>query len=145
MLSSDYINVTGSCAPRMPLPILISVFAKFPIGLYLRLATVALVCLATGCAELRWQRSGTDAATGKVDLEACRQQGRAQSARLAWPFPGDPTRVIAYDRAGRAMLTPYPYPTWLDTDRSVRESELVGECMRRKGYALAPAEPTARP
>jgi hypothetical protein len=118
----------------------------FPITVNLRLSAIGLLCLAAaGCADLRWQRSGTDAATGEVDLEDCRQQGRAQSARLAWPFPGDPTRVVAYDRAGRAVLTPYPYPTWLDSDRAVRESELVGECMRRKGYALTPVEQTARP
>jgi hypothetical protein len=119
--------------------------ATFPITVNLRLLAVALLCLAAGCADLRWQRRGTDAATREVDLEECRQQARAQSARLAWPFPGDPTRVVAYDRAGRAVLTPYPYPTWLDTDRAVRESELVGECMRRKGYALTPAEQTERP
>ena len=106
----------------------------------LRLPAVAFLLLAAGCADLHWQRSGADATMGKADLEECRQQGRAQSARLAWPFPGDPTRMVAFDRAGRAVLTPYPFPTWLDTDRLVRESGLVGECMRRKGYTLSTTE-----
>jgi len=54
-------------------------------------------------------------------------------------------RLVAADRAGRPVITPYPYPTWRDTDRLVLESELVGACMRKRGYSLAPAETSARP
>ncbi len=113
--------------------------------MYLRLCAVAFLCATAACADLHWQRGGADAATRDADLEGCRQQGRAQSARLAWPYPGDRTRMAAFDRAGRAVLTPYPFPTWLDTDRSVLEVELIGDCMRRKGYALAPQEQSTRP
>ena len=114
-------------------------------SVYLRLSAVAVLCAAAACADLRWHRGGADAATRDADLEDCRRQGRAQSARLAWPFPGNPTRMAGFDRSGRAVLTPYPFPTWLDTDQAVLGFELVGDCMRRKGYALAPAEQITQP
>lgn len=115
------------------------------IGVYLRLSAVAVLCLSAGCAELRWHRSGSDAAALELDLKDCHQLARTGSAHLAWPFPNGTTRLVATDRAGRAVLTPYPYATWLDTDRSVLEFELVGACMRNKGYALARAEKRRRP
>lgn len=115
--------------------------------MYLRWSTVAvaLLCLAAGCAELRWHRSGSDFTTLELDLSECRRLARADAAGLAWPFPGNTVRLVAADRAGRPVITPYPYPTWLDTDRLVLESELVGACMRKRGYSLAPAETSARP
>jgi hypothetical protein len=131
--------------PDRLLPIPTTLIAGFPIGRYLRLSALALLCVTAACAEMRWQRSGADEATRDADLEVCRQQARAQSARLAWPFPGDRSRMAAFDRAGRPVTTPYPFPTWLDTDRSVLEFELIGDCMRSKGYALTPAEQNVQP
>ena len=113
------------------------------LGAYLRLSAVALFALGMGCAEPSWRRAGADAATVGHDLGECRQHARAYSARFAWPFPDSRTRLVATDRAGRPVVTPYPYRTWLDNDRSVLESELIGDCMRDKGYVLAPAEAQA--
>ncbi len=75
----------------------------------------------------------------------CRQLARAGAARLAWPFPDNRTRRVSVDRFGRGVVTPYPYPTALDADRMVLQSERISACMRAKGYVLAPAETRARP
>jgi len=114
------------------------------LGTCLRVSAVALLGLSTGCAEPGWQRAGTDAATVGRDLEDCRRHARAYSARFAWPFPGSGTRLVTTDRAGRPLITPYPYRTWLENDRSVLESELIGNCMRDNGFMLAPAKARAR-
>ena len=53
--------------------------------------------------------------------------------------------MVAIDRAGRTIWTPYPYPTWIDTDHSMLEFDLISECMRGKGYALAPVEQSTTP
>lgn len=110
--------------------------------MYLRwsAAAFALLSLMSACADLRWHRTDSDAATLERDLTECRRVARADTAHLAWPFPDGPTRVVSVDRAGRAVTTPYPYPTALDTDRWVLQFERIGACMREKGYALVPAE-----
>lgn len=111
---------------------------------YLHVAAAAVLGLSAGCAELSWHRAGTDTAALEHDLRDCRQRARAYSAHFAWPFPNSGTRLVATDRAGRPVITPYPYRTWLENDRSVLESELIGDCMRDKGYVLAPASGRAR-
>ena len=108
------------------------------------LAAAAVLALSTGCAEMSWHRAGADAAAIENDLRDCRDHARAYSARFAWPFPDSGGRLVATDRAGRPVVSPYPYRTWLENDRSVLESELIGECMRNKGYVLAPASAHAR-
>jgi len=109
------------------------------------LVAAAVLGLSAGCTELSWHRAGADAAAIKGDLQHCRQHARAYSARFAWPFPDSGARLVATDRTGHLVVTPYPYRTGLENDRSVLESELVGECMRKKGYVLAPASTRARP
>ena len=109
------------------------------LGTFLHLSAAAALGLSTGCTELSWHRDGTDTAAVERDLQECRQQARAHSAHLAWPFPDSTARPIATDRAGRPVITPYPYPTWLENDQRVLRSGLIGDCMRDKGYALAPA------
>jgi len=109
------------------------------LGTFLHLSAAAALGLSTGCTELSWHRDSTDTAAVERDLQDCRQQARAHSAHLAWPFPNSAARPIATDRAGRPVITPYPYPTWLENDQLVLRSELIGDCMRDKGYVLAPA------
>ena len=106
---------------------------------FLHLSAAAALSLSTGCTELSWHRAGADTAALERDLQDCRQHARAYSAHLAWPFPNSAARLIATDRAGRRVTTPHPYPTWLENDQLVLRSELIGDCMRNRGYALAPA------
>lgn len=121
---------------------------KFLIGVCLRLSAAWMVgglCLSAGCAALDWHRDGSDSAALELDLQDCRQLARADTAHLAWPFPNNTARLVVTNRARRAVATPSPYSTWLDADRSVLESELVGTCMRNKGYTLGPEKQPARP
>lgn len=106
---------------------------------------VVLLCLSAGCTDLRWHRSGSDTAALEHDLMECRGLARAEAAHLSWPFPDNRTRVVSVDRFGRGLVTPYPYPTALDADRLVLQSERIGACMRDRGYVLAPSESHARP
>jgi len=105
---------------------------------YLRLSAVGLLAWLAGCAQLRWDKPGMDAASLERDDAECRQIARAQAAREAWPFGLTGTRVIV-DPRGRVLLVE-PYPR--ETDRFLREHELARGCMHGKGYALVPMDKT---
>jgi hypothetical protein len=106
-------------------------------SLFLPLAATLLVA-AGGCAPLRWDKPGADAAALERDLEQCRQIARAEAARRAWPFKLTAARVIGFDRGGRPIVVqPFPH----ETERFLEEHDLARACMRGKGYALVPAQP----
>jgi len=101
------------------------------------LCLVAMAAAAlTGCADLRWHKNGTDAATLERDLGECQQQARAEAVRESWSHgPGSP--IVGVDAQGRAILS---QPGRVDTDRFLMEHDLERFCMRKRGYELVPAK-----
>jgi hypothetical protein len=101
------------------------------------LPLVVVILAITGCAEMRWSKTGVDSARLEEDLAQCRGEARLQAAREATPrVPGSP-RVVAMDSMGRPVAAP---PMARATDPLLLEQDLTGACMRGKGYALAPAQ-----
>jgi hypothetical protein len=95
----------------------------------------ALFCLlAAGCADVEWQKAGTDrAATGR-DLSECTQEARLQAGRETIPrLVAAP--VITIDPQGRP--TPV-HPAPQDADRMLIEQRHTRDCMQKQGYELAP-------
>lgn len=102
----------------------------------MRLAAVAAVLLATGCADLRWHKPGVSAATLEQDLAACQAEARLRTPHFARPFAPD-RRVIGLDAQGRPVTAPYDR---LDGDRFLYEHDITRHCMNGKGYDLVPSE-----
>ena len=95
-----------------------------------------MALLVAGCADLRWHKDGADAGTLARDLDECRQMGRAQAMREAWPPGPSVPRIVGTDPQGRAIMGS---PGQLDADRYLAEQDLARMCMNGKGYELVPA------
>lgn len=104
---------------------------------YLPLSAIAAALIATGCAELRWHKEGAGTAALGRDYTECQQQARLRAYRSAGAFVPDSPRVVGVDAQGRRLIGSSSH---LDTDRLLLEHDLLGACMRGKGYALVPAE-----
>ena len=98
------------------------------IRFYLRLSAVAVALHAAGCADLRWHKQGVDAAALDRDLGARHEIGA---------FAPDTPRVVGVDAQGRPLAGA---ANRLGTDRMLLEHDLLGICMRGKGYELVPVE-----
>jgi len=100
------------------------------------LSAAVFAVLLAGCAQLHWQRAGTDATAANRDLDECRGEARLRAARESWPFPYSAPRFVGGGQ--RQLLTLYPYQH--DTDRFLLENDYTRACMRERGYELAPVE-----
>jgi hypothetical protein len=100
-------------------------------------AAALFAAALAGCAELRWHKEGGDPAALDRDLGECRLQARAQARREIGAFAPDTPRVVGVDALGRPLVGA---SNRLDTERQLLEHDLVGICMRGKGYQLEPAE-----
>ncbi|OGA24677.1 MAG: hypothetical protein A3I02_01865 [Betaproteobacteria bacterium RIFCSPLOWO2_02_FULL_67_26] len=107
------------------------------IRFYLRLSAVAVALHAAGCADLRWHKQGVDAAALDRDLGECQLQARAQARHEIGAFAPDTPRVVGVDAQGRPLAGA---ANRLGTDRMLLEHDLLGICMRGKGYELVPVE-----
>jgi len=105
-----------------------------PIRVHLRSSAVAVVLVLTACAELHWQKPGVDAAVLDKDLRECTQLARLEARREELPRLDSPLMIRA-DPQGRPVVVP---SGTRDTERFLREQDLTGACMRRRGYALVP-------
>ena len=102
--------------------------------MYPRIATALLISLLTAaCADVTWQKAGTDTATLQRDLERCQSEGRLQASRETLPrLAAAP--VITADSKGRVVaMQPQP-----NTEGFLVEQEATRTCMRKHGYELAP-------
>jgi hypothetical protein len=79
---------------------------------------------------VRWQKPGADEATIGSDLAACRVAGHETIQRMYGPPQPD---------MSSAQLAGAPIQPSL-ADRQLREQEVVGRCMRERGYVLVPVE-----
>ena len=96
-------------------------------------ALIGLVLAPTGCAELRWSKSGADAALVSRDLDECRSAAlRGANAPISTPGQVD-GRSDGVGRPG--VMTPAAG----SNERFIAEHEDLSRCMRRRGYELKPA------
>ena len=102
---------------------------------FLQSSAVGLLLGLAGCAEMRWEKPGIDAATRDQELERCTQQARLDARREETPGL-DSALVYRADPMGRPVVVPNP----AREDRYLVEQDYIGVCMRGKGYLLAPAE-----
>jgi hypothetical protein len=90
---------------------------------------LALAVLLAGCAgDVRWTKANTDEETMAKDMAFCRAQAQKASggaAAMAPTAPIDP-------RFGPTGPTP--------AERAMQESQMVGSCMRGRGYSLIAVE-----
>jgi hypothetical protein len=111
------------------------------IRVYLRLSAVGLLALLAGCAQLRWDRLGSDTAALEQDLAQCRRLARAMVMPEIWPSALAAPLLLGRDGRGRPILV-QPFPS--ESDRFLREQEFTRACMERNGYALVPVEEQSR-
>ena len=97
-----------------------------------RSAAVALLLLSAGCADMRWEKPGVDAAVLDQDLQQCTQRARLDARREETPRL-DSALVFRADPSGRPVVVPNP----ARDDRYLVEHDFVNACMRGKGYVLA--------
>lgn len=98
------------------------------------LTPVLTACLAlslAGCANLRWEKAGSDpAATDKV-LAQCEQQAMLGARRRAASMPPIPAVVGGPGGTATVIVSPHGQ----NPDIVVQQS-LLSECMRARGYQL---------
>ena len=99
-------------------------------------SAVAVLPLLTGCADLRWEKPGVEAAVLDQDLEQCTQRARLDARRGEIPRLDAPL-VLRADPQGRPVVVPSG-PR--NTDRFLAEQDFTAACMRAKGYALHQAK-----
>lgn len=95
------------------------------------MAAVTLSLLA-GCVAVGWQKPDADATKLEADLQECRRLATVEAKREEVPQLL-PQRKAIVDRSGQLVVVPAPSQP---TDRFLREQDLTGICMRRKGYRL---------
>lgn len=105
---------------------------------YARLAPLLGILLTlSACAELRWQKPGTDEAQIRSDTGECRRRARLAAMREPSLRDHGLPEVIGTDRSGRPIVMPRSLP---ESERPLREQDYFTSCMRQKGYRLVPAE-----
>ena len=97
----------------------------------------AAVVLAAGCAHFEWQKPGASPEALERDLAGCHDDARLRARHEAPLFGRAPPAPVGMDTRGRVVTG---YAGRYDTDRALLEHDLTRECMRKKGYELAPAE-----
>ncbi len=94
---------------------------------------VATLCLLSGCASYKWERSGGSASAAASDLEECHELAHLQSARNpAKPSPITATSVPA--KGKEIMITSH-------SSRAETPSEMdqKNACMQARGYRFLPS------
>lgn len=103
----------------------------------LRLAAIAAIALAAGCADLRWHKDGAGAAALEQDLAECRGEARIRAGPSLSALEAVSPRIVGLDATGRAVSGGHGR---LDSERFLLEHDLTRICMRGKGYELVPVE-----
>ena len=117
-------------------------------------AAVAVGALA-GCAPVRWEKPGADAATMQADTRECRAIARRQHRDLTRQPLLVPYFVTTGDNKGRVRpVVPWtqfgppvwmPYAPSLAIDQRTLRHKLYEDCMEAKGYQLVPDEDQPTP
>ena len=91
-----------------------------------RFFAFALAAALSGCGSVHWHKPGADEATLAKDLGACRQQAQSKVGigNLGPPPSMDPRFGAPYGPS--------------QADLMMQESQVLGRCMREKGYVLEP-------
>ena len=106
-----------------------------PVRMCLYAATLAVVLLPAGCADLNWEKPGTDTSAHDQDLLQCTQQARLDARREETPGL-DSALVFRADPSGRPVVV----PNAARDDRYLVEQDYISTCMRGKGYVLTPKQ-----
>src|SRR5262245_34842562 len=101
----------------------------------MRFLGAALLLPAAGCADMRWEKPGGDAAGLDQDLPQCTQQARLDARREEVPRL-DSALIFRADPAGRPVIV----PNTARDDRYLAERDFISTCMRGKGYVQVPAD-----
>ncbi len=92
-----------------------------------RFFAIALATGLTGCGSVHWHKAGADEAELGKDLAACRRQAQTKLGIVGGPGP-QPSMDPRFGAPSG--------PT--QADLMMQESQALGFCMRKKGYALVP-------
>lgn len=90
-----------------------------------------------GCANLRWQKDGVDAATFERDSGECRARARLEAGRLVPAYSLARPYVPGNDVRGRPGVA---FPYLPETDYFLMQRSFMQSCMQGKGYTLVPVE-----
>jgi hypothetical protein len=88
-----------------------------------------------------WAKKDTSTQQAQSDLRACEEAAFREANAVPYPYPTMGPAVLqppSERRFNTSSIGPFADP---HGERYMRESRLTGECMREKGYELAPAEP----
>jgi len=108
----------------------------------MRTAWVAsLVLAAAACASPQWAKKDTAAEQVQTDLRECEDAAFREANAVPYPYPTMGPAILQPPSERRFNV--YPTGPFADPEgeRFMRESRLVGECLRTKGYEQVPAEP----
>ena len=101
---------------------------------HLRLVCLGVAAALSGCADLSWEKQGTDQSTASRDLDECRQEVESNAYRQGVPSTVTTPNVIIGPGGSAAVTfqtpaaTPYPDPAMME--------DFTRACMRKKGYEL---------
>jgi hypothetical protein len=98
------------------------------------MTAAACAMLVAGCADMRWTKSGADAATAARDLDDCRASALQHAPPRGPGVPSQDPQVI--DRGASPVAT---RPPGTSNERFIVEHESVRVCMLQRGYRLQPA------
>ena len=96
----------------------------------LRSFALPLALLLAACGDVRWHKPDADDAALGNDLAACQAAAHNAIQRMYGP----PQPQLSSGPLGVAPVEPTL------ADRQMREQQVVGKCMREKGYTLVPAD-----
>ena len=95
-------------------------------------ASLGIVLLAAGCAEMQWSKPGANAAAVARDQDECRS---AALGRAGPPVAGRTSLEARTDGSRPPVMA----PAQGSNERFVAEHEEVRRCMIERGYTLKPA------
>lgn len=96
----------------------------------LPLFAIPLALVLAACGDVRWHKADSDDASLAGDYAACSAAARDSIQRMYGP----PQPALSSGNIGGAPIEPSM------ADRQMREQQVLGRCMREKGYSLVPAD-----
>jgi hypothetical protein len=113
---------------------------RFPTGVrivpffgFIFASALIVLSLTAGCAQVAWDKPGSDAVAVGNDLEDCRREARLHASRLGL-HRTSPVPNVAVDP--RRPETAVQIPSTLPSRDAVVEQDWTARCMRQKGYSL---------
>jgi hypothetical protein len=103
------------------------------------LSTMLLLALA-GCAQSRWDKPNAPSDVAAADMAECRRAAQHEAFRRFDLYPGAP--MWGYSSYGDPLWSRSNYERWGSSERLQLQMRFTENCMRQKGYARVPVNPS---